>query len=289
MRQWRGLRFESRHLGREETALSKSNYFAFRTGPGTKDSTYPAFNRQMVQVFRRYEREGWYQDSLGKDCVDDEDSVSVYGKVRLLIGEDLWPFSDRLNRAQEKWLFTAIEFTYDHVAEPTETIIHNWNGCGLHVISADSRSGQEKFLAEVNGLFMKHYPSYYLDEDGLIYRRGTKGLEINFPPITGESRLDSRIASAVRTFQQYGTTLDGKRHAIKDLADVLEHLRESVGTGLPNKDEDDLFRIANQFGIRHYNQKQRLDYDGEPWLDWMFRSFLNTIHLICHLRTNPVS
>ncbi len=96
--------------------------------------------------------------------------------------------------------------------------------------------------------------------------------------------MDDRVVSARRAFARYGATDDDKRHAIHDLADVLEHLRASGGTGLPTKDEGELFAIANGFGIRHHNPKQKTDYQSGPWLDWIYFSFLNSIHVVNRLR-----
>jgi hypothetical protein len=65
---------------------------------------------------------------------------------------------------------------------------------------------------------------------------------------------------------------------VRQLADVLEFLRPKLKGTLHSKDEDDLFRIANNFGIRHHNPKQKTKYDEQVWLDWIFYCYLNTIH-----------
>ena len=45
-------------------------------------------------------------------------------------------------------------------------------------------------------------------------------------------------------------------------------------------DEPELFNIANNFGVRHHNQKQKTGYDQALWLSWMFYLYLSTIHLV---------
>lgn len=40
----------------------------------------------------------------------------------------------------------------------------------------------------------------------------------------------------------------------------------------------DLFNIANNFGIRHYNKEQKTNYDQNIWLSWMFHFYLATLH-----------
>lgn len=46
---------------------------------------------------------------------------------------------------------------------------------------------------------------------------------------------------------------------------------------LTKKDDALLFDMANNFGIRHFNEQQRGEYDT-IWLSWMFHFYLATIH-----------
>jgi hypothetical protein len=70
-----------------------------------------------------------------------------------------------------------------------------------------------------------------------------------------------------------------RRNAVRMLADILESLRPKLKLVLTHKDEDDLFNIANNFGIRHKNERQKTDYDP-LWLSWMFYYYLATIHFV---------
>jgi uncharacterized Zn finger protein len=81
-------------------------------------------------------------------------------------------------------------------------------------------------------------------------------------------------------YRRRGSTIDERRQAVRDLADVLEYLRPRVQELLTNKDESDLFNIANNFGIRHHNDKQKTGYDAGLWLSWMFYFYLSTIHVV---------
>ena len=65
---------------------------------------------------------------------------------------------------------------------------------------------------------------------------------------------------------------------MRDLADVLEYLRPTAKSVLKHEDEADLFSLANNFGIRHHNQRQKTSYDEAIWLSWMFYYYLSTIH-----------
>ena len=61
---------------------------------------------------------------------------------------------------------------------------------------------------------------------------------------------------------------------------MLEYLRPKMKTLLTKSDENDLFNIANNFGIRHHNAKQKTSYDTAIWLSWMFYFYLATLHVI---------
>ena len=48
-------------------------------------------------------------------------------------------------------------------------------------------------------------------------------------------------------------------------------------------DENDLFKIANTFNLRHKNPSQQGDYRQE-FLEWLFYTYLATIQLTTRLR-----
>jgi len=73
------------------------------------------------------------------------------------------------------------------------------------------------------------------------------------------------------------------RDAIRNLADVLEFLRPRLEKVMTKKDENDLFNIANNFGIRHHNDSQKTNYEKSVWFSWMFYSYLTTIHAVVRL------
>jgi len=52
---------------------------------------------------------------------------------------------------------------------------------------------------------------------------------------------------------------------------------------LGEKDESELFIIANNFGFRHHNETQKHDYDKVIWPSWMFYHYLATIHALLRI------
>lgn len=73
------------------------------------------------------------------------------------------------------------------------------------------------------------------------------------------------------------------RLAVRELFDVLEKLRPEVKAEMLRGDEGDLFNIANNFAIRHLNEKQKGNYDSALWHSWMFYNNLATVHVITRL------
>jgi hypothetical protein len=67
------------------------------------------------------------------------------------------------------------------------------------------------------------------------------------------------------------------------MAGTLERLRPQVKEHMLQNDERDLFNLANNFAIRHFNDKQKTDWESPTWLSWMFYVNLATVHLITRL------
>jgi hypothetical protein len=73
-------------------------------------------------------------------------------------------------------------------------------------------------------------------------------------------------------------TDEERRGAIRDLAFILEGIRDELGDSLPTgKDNAALFQIANRFYIRHGKPDQLSDYDP-VWLTWIFNLFESTAY-----------
>jgi len=261
------------------------DYYAFRHGAQLPRLGYPELQRLFSAVFEKLEEQGWFQARLGKDCTDNHRDIGAV--VLEQLGRDVWPLSRAARGEPEEWLFTLVEFAYRNVSKPTDTWYHDWDQCGLHVTRSDAALGAQEFRERANSLLSRYERPLELRADGEIWESAPTGLESIEPPLTGQEPIDDRVQSAVRLFRHHSASEDDKRHAVRDLADVLEYLGKSVGTQLPSKDESDLFNIANNFGIRHHNPQQKAAYNSGIWLDWIFYSYLNTIATVTKLLTRP--
>ncbi len=81
--------------------------------------------------------------------------------------------------------------------------------------------------------------------------------------------------------------ISDKKEAIRELADIFEWLKKTkkLETVLDRKDESAIFEIANHFGIRHHDPKQKTNYDPIIWYSWIFHFYLATYHAAIRLLT----
>ena len=230
------------------------------------------------------------QEAFGYWCTDAGDVSGTIGEdvdlyfFRILRKQNIWPINSTWDTYEEDDVFDVIELLYDLVSKPLEGDYHSWNQCGWHYSTFDKEAGRSEFRDEVNN-FLKDYKSgFELLSEGEILNSEEEGLKNIFDATVPEFdplNVNSRVHVAVNKFRRYKSTLEDRRDAVRDLADVLEYLRPQLKEVM-TKDESDLFNIANNFAIRHHNEKQKRDYDPN-WLSWIFYVYLSTIHLAIRL------
>ena len=205
--------------------------------------------------------------------------MEIFLKIRK---KYLWPISKFLEHYNEDDLFDIIEFLYMHVSKPIDGNYHGWNDCGMHWETFNRADGQKEFKEKINEILGMYIGKYELSEKGEILAKPDTGFEKIFEADipSSDKSVTERIDSAIRQYRRHGSTLDDRRQAVRNLADVLEYLRPKVKSILTKQDEKDLFNLANNFGIRHHNEKQKTNYDTALWLSWMFYYYLATIHVL---------
>lgn len=107
-----------------------------------------------------------------------------------------------------------------------------------------------------------------MTENGEIIRAVQDDAEmliVRAPDLLDTDNRD-HVAGAIHKYRARGSTARDRRDAVRDLADVLEHLRGDVKAHMFSKDEGALFEIANVFWIRHNRPNERRDYDHDAWL-----------------------
>ena len=185
-------------------------------------------------------------------------------------------------------LFDLIEFFYDNIAKPYNFTFHQYNNCGIHVSGANYDLGKYEWREEVNKHLVNFETAYTLEKNGHIEElpssKGLTNLTQNIVPHDVPETIDNRVNHACSLFLKGNSTIDEKRDALKNLADVLELLRDDVQSNIPNNEGRRIFEIANTFGIRHHNETQQTDYNQGVYYYWIFYSYLATIDLLARLK-----
>jgi hypothetical protein len=282
-------------------------YYSERHGraPRAEPLAFEDLRRLVVSVFDSFRERGYFQEAFGYECVDG-DQYGAVGRdpgaffLRKIAREHIWPYwySDPgapvLLRSTwaEEWdadtLFDVIEILHDHTSEPTKTRYHSFANCGLHASHFDRAAGRREYRAEINAVLDRHDPPYELGSNGRIIEcvpdEFRPLIKASVPDHVDEDLITGKIESAVSAFRARGASIDDKRHAVRDLADVLEAIRPEMKQAMQSKDESALFDLANNFAIRHNNRKQQKEYDRQPWLSWAFYVYLATIHAVLRVR-----
>jgi hypothetical protein len=275
-------------------AMKHKQFYSVRTGknPLTRRIDLPALRKLFGPLYNRFEGEGYFQEYLGYTCVDagfvaGKEGHDLEGCLLLALRkENLFPVCTKLPDYAEDDLFDIIEFLYEKCSKPTKRDYHNWNNCGWHCSEFDRDAGQAEFRERVNRLLEIYGNGFELSAEGEVLHLADTGLESLLEaelPAADPENVASRIESALKKFRRYRATLDERRDAIRDLADVLEFLRPQLKVVLASKDEGDIFNIANNFGIRHHNANQKHGYDKAIWYSWLFYYYLATIHAVLRM------
>lgn len=269
-------------------------YFSVRTGkhPTGGRLDLPGLKRLVLAAYQQLESDGYFQESFGFECVDAGQVTGSVGEdveaffFRKLRKQGLWPIDAAIQTYSEDDLFDVIELLHDCVSKGVNGNYHSWNNCGWHYDDFDRQAGQNDLRVALNEVLSEYGPGYRITVDGEIIELPPIGLgdldEAAEPPGDPEA-VGARMKAARDKFRRRGSSMDERRDAVRDLADVLEYLRPQAKAVLASKDEADLFNLANNFGIRHHNATQKTDYDPAIWLSWAFYYYLATIHAVTRL------
>lgn len=264
-------------------------FYSVRTGKNKNADGFPleVVKDLFARLYKDLCEEGYFSEYLGWYCVD---MGEVPGEIKSpdldmmlkLRKEHLWPIPEKCVGYSEDDFLDVLEYLFTVVSKPVDGTYHSFNDCGMHWETFNKKEGEKVFSQRINNLLALYQKKFELSGTGEILHRPDRGFEVIFDADTptDDANIRVRIDSAVTRFRRHGSTLDDRRQAVRDLADVLEYLRPKVKAVLDNKDESDLFNIANNFGIRHHNNKQKTGYDAALWLSWMFYFFLATIHVV---------
>jgi hypothetical protein len=200
--------------------------------------------------------------------------------------ENLYPIYSKLSNYTEDDLFDVLEFLHDHCSKGLHGHFHSWNQCGYHYEEFNDLEGQKYFREIINPILKDYQNGYEISDSGEILILSDNGLSNLFEadiPTNDKDNIANKINSSILKFRRHKSTLDDRKQAIRELADVLEYLRPEIKKHLSKKDENDIFNIANNFGIRHHNLDQITGYDKAIWYSWIFYYYLATLHAVLRM------
>ena len=188
-------------------------------------------------IYDDFFRRDYFQEAFGYWCVDAGDVPGTLGTdiaARILVAvrkDDLWPISERLEGYEEHDLFDMMEFLYDHVSKPVDGYFHSFSGCGMHYSTFNRKEGQAEFRNSLNPTLAIYREGDTISDNGEIMNLPEKGMspltEANLPQHDPHN-VDSRVEAAIVRFRRHHSSLEDRKHALRDLADVLEYLRPDI-------------------------------------------------------------
>lgn len=271
--------------------LRKTPYYAVRTGRRSARIDFNELKGLFIAAYNDLQANGYFQQVFGTRCVDGDfpgsagEDLEVFF-FRKLKKRNLWPFEERSSFWEEEDLFDVMELLHDCASKGMEGRHHSYLNCGMHYETFNQAAGQNDFRMAMNEILCDYDKGYVLSAKGEVLAIGPRGLRdlARAPKPPGDStNVQARLDAAIDKFQRRGSTIGDRRDSIRDLADILEFLRPKAKAVLAPGDEADLFNLANNFGIRHHNQRQKTQYDEGIWHSWMFYYLLASIHATTRL------
>lgn len=274
--------------------MIKRNYYSIRTGKMQPDQimNLDIFKKVILVAYNKLNTDGYFQKHFGIDCDDGYQEGLIGSDIGAVMflnlrKENIYPIWKNLPNYSEDDLFDVIEFLYDHCSKGLTGYYHSYNSCGYHYNEFDDLEGKKHFRETLNPILAEYKEGFEISENGEILTLADEGLSTLTDadlPTTDNENIKDRVDAAILKFRRLKSSLDDRKEAIRELADVLEFLRPSIKKHLNKKDENDIFNIANNFGIRHHNKDQQNEYDKAIWYSWIFYYYLATIHAVLRLK-----
>ncbi len=291
------------HTPGDSPARGKSRKIAERLiqcVPSTMTRRYYTARKQsgsltLADLYRKFQhlylffRDRDYFKAAGITKFDLPDTITH--KAALCLSFQMFPVTKwAANDVTDDHVFEALEFLYDHISQPgTLTSMTTETGFNYSDYDGyDEKIGRAEFKKEANAFLADYKTGFELTKEGTILALGSDGLQdILDAKIVSydEANVDSKVRNAIVKWRNRHLSLDEKKAAIRDLADVFEWLKKSKDLSeiLDKKDESAVFDLANNFAIRHHNPNQKTNYDQAIWYSWMFHFYLATYHATVRL------
>ncbi|MBA7578103.1 hypothetical protein ES708_19959 [subsurface metagenome] len=289
----------------------EKKYYSERLGEEINKITLGELRDMLEVIFIQLEENGYFQHFFGSFCKEmgyssGKRNLDFINYILLEFGKDLFSLimHKKPKNLEENDIFTFIEFLYDNIAAPDifwnhkcktgeyfpfDSILQS-NCQKIDVYSSKIEKGKQEFQQLINKSLRRYKDGFNLNEWGFIMpllQDDEKEIISNIP-IVNNTNIDEKIKTSLKQYLRHSSRINDKKQAVRDLADILEYIRDEAKNQLTSKDEGFLFNIANNFGIRHHNANQKTNWEKEIWLNWIFFTYLNTIKLLLKIRNRRI-
>lgn len=271
-----------------------------RESPANLELTMPDLRREWLQVVTEMDQNGYLDQLEPSVCADDLGEQERADRITASLTERAgirleWRPPVLGDAVPDDVFFTYIEVIHDCIARPRTRTFHDYGG-DWHYDDFAMEPGQELYRWRVNRLLAHTTLDLRLADEGddtgfLVHTTDPSRADLVTRVLADVTEpVEDPVARAIRAFRSRGANRLDKKDACRALAHELEPIRAKIKDELLSADEGLLFRIANEFAIRHNKADQRDDYTDD-YLDWIFWNYLSTIELMRRLarRTTPAS
>jgi hypothetical protein len=273
--------------------MIKRDYYSIRTGKinPDKEANFEYLKKSFMIAYNKIRNDEYFIEYLG-EFSDRGYIAGLLGDVEGILyvnlrKENLYPIEEHINDYSEEDLFDIIEFLYDHCSKVTYGNFKDEDTGNFFYRIFDKFEGKKYFRELLNPILGIYKVGFEISEDGEILLLADKGLSTLLDaeiPTNDVEHIKNKMDTAILKFRRYKSTLEDKQEAIRELADVLEYIRPQIKEHFDKENENDIFNIANNFGIRHHNTNQKIDYDKPVWYSWIFYYYLATIHAVLRMK-----
>lgn len=272
-------------------STDKHTYYSQRQGgDNARGYNYSGLKTILKNDLKNLVKEGYFNEYLGMNRQEGRIKDLSIALIRETGKDNLEPFMMDLHFNKTDDLFDVIEFLYRNVSKPdqsTRKVVESnfFESEGFTFDTFDQHAGQKRFNMIINEAFSGWQENYELTNDGHVEIKLSGEQQDVIKKWEGDSNdsITRKVKKAIKDYKRSRDDLDARQDSVRTLADALEELQKSGNLNLSRKDESDLFNIANNFGIRHANTKQKTDYDRDIWLEWIFFYYITTINAVIRM------
>ncbi len=273
------------------------------TKPRTSEALDDTTRNALWNLLAARIEEEWFGLLFPDKCGDGYAYAGTdFGKLRRTMEGYglLWP-PDQLGAdspASDGQVFDAVEFAYEHIAEPKDPYFHSYMGHTHY--HYDQEPGRARFEEDVSRIFERNGMAFEL-KHGEVVRMAPTGLQEALAQTvfrTGDNALDEMLEAARQKF--LNRSLDVRRESLEKLWDAWERLKtiepgrdkKAQATALltkasaePNflarleKEALELTEIGNRFMIRH-TETDKIPIRESVHVDYLFQRMFALIRML---------